>query len=122
VLRTSGFYSPPKARITTECFGGKTLQFLKGTEPVSVTIELPDEVAAAKPALRLGLLGPEGNEKLIGQLNGAEIAVQPVAMQDISLEPGLLKTNNVLELRLAEPVDNPRLALAFVSIILESAK
>jgi hypothetical protein len=122
VLRTSGFYSPPKARITTECFGGKTLQFLKGTEPVSVTVPLPEAVGEARASLRLGLLGPEGNENARATINQASVQVRPVALQDIPLEPGLLKANNTVEVRLAEPTGNPRLALAFASVVLETVR
>ncbi|MBM3474527.1 MAG: hypothetical protein FJX75_14785 [Armatimonadetes bacterium] len=122
LLRTSGFYSPPKTRLITEHFGDRTLQLLKGTDPVSVTIALPDDLAGARPALRLGLLGAEGSEKLAGRLNGAEVAVLPVALQDIPLAPGALKPDTTLELKLAEPADNPRLALAFASITLETAR
>ena len=122
VFRTNGFYSPPAARTIAEHFGDRTLQFLKAAEPVSVGLKLPGDFAGTKAFLRLGLLGPDGNERLSARLNGVDLPAKPTVLQQIPLDPGVLKPDNTLEIRLTVPTDNPRLALGFASLILEATR
>jgi hypothetical protein len=115
-FRTSGFHEPANTRVVSENFGDRTLQFLTGADPVIVQIGLPTPLPNSA-SLRLGLLGPDGGEKLLADLNGRPVAVAPSALQEVPLEAGALAPTNTLTLRLAEPAANPRLALAFASIV-----
>jgi hypothetical protein len=119
-FRMDHFSRPPKARVRTEHFGDRTLQFLKGTEPARVTIGAPK--TEGKAWLRLGLLGPEGTEPVAARLNGEEITVDATALQDVALDAGLLQESNTLEVWLETPVDNPKLALGFASVVQEGTR
>ena len=73
-----------------------------------------------KAWLRLGVLGTEGDEPLRCRLNGQQIDVKATALQDVPLDARALRARNTLEVGLREPVDNPRLALGFAAIVVES--
>ena len=118
MFRTNGFRTRVASRIVTEHFGDRTLQFLRGTQPVTVTINLPEPPADVQACLRVGLLGCEGTEELSATLNGTPLALEPVALQDVSLDAGRLGTGNRLEVSVSQETANPRLALAFASVVL----
>ena len=107
------------SRVIREFSGNKTLQFLKHSEPVSVGIDLP-QTHVGEAVLRVGLLGPDGGESFQATFNDVPIALKPIAFQEIPLDSKFLKTRNTLILSLAEPTDNPRLALGFTSIVLKT--
>ncbi|MEI6503396.1 MAG: hypothetical protein WCP21_20480, partial [Armatimonadota bacterium] len=120
-FRLDSFAQPGRTVTRQEAFGDKTFQFLKGTEPVSVTIAGPP-APPARASLRLGLLGPLPEDKLTATLNGVAIPLQPIALQEIPVDPGALKATNQLEVKLAQPSTNPRLAVGFASLILETVR
>jgi len=111
------FARPRKVRRITEYFGDRTLQFIKD-EPVRVAIDVP-EGRPAKAQLRIGLLGPEGDDSLAVRLNGQSLAMAPVALQDLPLDPAKLTRSNRLEVHVSKPTSNHRLALGFASVVLE---
>ena len=121
LFRMNAFPELKRSRTYAEHFGDKTLQFIKGDEPVSVTITVPP-TQDAKAHLRIGLLGPEGAEKLAARFNGVELDLQPSALQQIMLDAAGVKPRNQLEVWLKEPVDNPRLALGLASVVLETTR
>jgi hypothetical protein len=118
-FRMQNFAKPSSARVTREYFGDKTLQFLKPDDPVTLRLNTP-AAAGAKAWLRIGLLGPEGNESLRARLNGAALELKPTALQDLPLDASTLKPGNTLGIELAQPADNPKLAVGFASIVLET--
>jgi len=120
-FRMQNFAQPSSARVTREYFGDKTLQFLKPAEPVTFRLKTPS-VAGAKAWLRIGLLGPDETESLRAQLNGAALELRPTALQDLPLDAATLKPENTLEIKLAQPVDNSKLAVGFASIVLETTE
>ena len=72
--------------------------------------------------MRVGLLGPQPQDKLTASLNGVALPLQATALQEIPLELGALKTANQLEVKLAQPSTNPRLALGFAALVVETQK
>lgn len=117
-FRMDHFSDPPRSRVITEHFGDRTLQFLRGTDPVSVSISAPR--AQGKARLRIGLLGPEGGEQIAARFNGKEVAISATALQEIPLDPGAVQQVNRLEVWLRRAADNPKLALGFASLVEET--
>jgi hypothetical protein len=115
-FRLDHFATPARQRVSTECFGDQTLQFLQGGEAVRVTIGLPEGVQG-QAALRLGLLGATGAERLQVRLNGRDLPARATALQDLPLGDLALGAANELVVRLVEPVDNPQLAVGFASLV-----
>ncbi len=112
------FAIPPRSRLVREHFGDRTLQFVTQERPARTAIAVP-AAGVSRTRLRLGLLGAEGDERLSLSLNGAELPVRATALQEIELQGGAVQASNVVELSLAQPADNPRLALGFASIVTE---
>ena len=125
-FRLDNFATPAQTRKTEEHFGDRTLQFIGGpgdrktTEPVSVTIAVPQVAPGAKVALRLGLLGPEGTEPLTASFNGKDLPIKATALQEVSLDPAAIQPKNEVKLWLRQPVDNPKLALGFAAVVVET--
>jgi hypothetical protein len=105
--------------VIREYVGDKTLQFLKHGERASVEIDVPS-VNADNGVLRVGLLGPGGEESLHATFNDVPISLKPTALQEIPLDAKLLKRQNTLVISLAQPTDNPKLALGFASVVLST--
>ncbi|MEI6499661.1 MAG: hypothetical protein WCP21_01400, partial [Armatimonadota bacterium] len=120
-FRLDSFAQPGRTLARQESFGDRTLQFLKGTEPVAVTIAGP-KTAPARAWLRVGLLGVQPEDKVTANLNGIAIPLQPTALQEIPLDLGALKETNQLEVKLAQPSTNSRLALGFAALIFETVR
>ena len=112
------FLAPDKVRRLDEHFGDRTLQFIKD-KPVTTTIDL-SELGEANTSLRIGLLGPEEGDVLAAKLNGESLTLAPVPLQEIPLDPGKLNTSNQLEVSLAKPTGNAKLALGFAAIVVRS--
>ena len=119
-FRLSAFITPRRARVSREHFGDQVLQFVEGTEPIVLTIAVPKLEQGARATLRLGLLGPEGTEPLAASLNGADLPVRPTALQDVPLDGAVLREANELRVWLREPVDNPRMAVGFASVVVQT--
>lgn len=120
-FRLTSFATPARTVTRREVFGDKTLQFLHGTEPVAVKIGGP----AAPPTrawLRIGLLGAQPEDKVTASFNGVAVPLQATALQEIPLDSPNLKEVNLLALTLGQPSTNPRLALGFASLVLETAR
>lgn len=115
-FRLDHFARPGRQRTTTEHFAPETLRFLRGTEPVTLHLPLP-EAPRVKVVLRLGLLGATGEERLRVVLNGHDLTADAVPIQDIPLDGVPVTGPNALTVRLATPSDNPRLAVAFASLV-----
>lgn len=115
-FRLDHFARPGRQRTTTEHFAAETLRFLRGTEPVALVLPAIEAAPKAK-ALRLGLVGATGEERLQVALNGQELPARAVAIQDLPLDGVPITGANELKVRLAEPVANPRLAVAFASLV-----
>ncbi|HIE52273.1 MAG TPA: hypothetical protein EYP85_10985 [Armatimonadetes bacterium] len=120
-FRLDNFPTPPRVRLIREYFGDRTLQFLQGEKPIAVEISVP-KVERAKVYLRVGLLGPEGTESLGARFNGNDLPLKATAIQDLPLEPAALQPKNRLEVWLREPAANPRLALGFASVVVETTR
>ena len=120
-FRMDHFSRPGATRTVSEHFGDRTLQFIRSTEPVSVSIRAP-KVGEGKAWVRVGLLGPEGDEQVAARLNGKEVALRATALQDILLAPGMVQEDNRLEVWLRQAVENPKLALGFASVVTEEVK
>jgi hypothetical protein len=99
-----------------EHFGDRNVAFLQPNAPVESTIPLPADRAGTWQ-LRLGLLGPDGQEPLKLMLNGTAVPIQATALQQAPIADGLLKGTNTITLSLTGPVNNPQLALGFVSLV-----
>jgi hypothetical protein len=97
------------------------MQLLTGTDPVAVNFAAPI-AQPAKVWLRVGLLGPTAEDKLTASFNGAAVPLQPTALQEIPLALGAIRDANRLEVKLAPPSTNPRLAVGFASLILETGR
>lgn len=115
-FRLDHFARPGRQRTTTEHFAAETRQFLRGADAVTLTLPLPN-TPQGEVALRLGLLGATGEERLQVALNGHDLAASAVALQDLPLDGVPVTDANVLTVGLAEPCDNPRLAVAFASLL-----
>jgi len=119
-FRLDRFAETPRARVRTEHFGDRTLQFITPGTPAALTIETPPAPEGARVFLRVGLLGPAGDEDLVARLNGTDLPLAPIAIQDRPIEAGKLGDANRLEVALTEDAGNPKLALAFASIVVET--
>lgn len=116
-LRLDHFPTLARQIVRQELFGDRTLQFIKN-QPVKVA--LPGPQGPAKVSLRVGLLGPEATDVLGARLNGVELPLQATALQEIPLPAGAVKESNELEVYLKQPSANPRLALGFASLVVET--
>lgn len=103
--------------VRQEFFGDRTLQFVK-EQPVKLTLKAP--AGAATAWLRVGLLGPEAKDVVGARLNGVELPLRASALQEIPLAAGTVKESNELEVYLKQPSANPRLALGFASLVIET--
>lgn len=113
------FGQTSRSRVIREYFGDKTLQFLKHGEPVSVGIDVP-AMNADNGVLRVGLLGPDGEESPQATFNDVPISLKPTALQEIPLDAKLVNRQNTLVISLAQPTDNAKLALGFASVVLST--
>lgn len=116
-FRLDHFPTLPRQIVRQELFGDRTMQFIKD-QPVKVGLKGP--AARAKVSLRVGLLGAEATDLLGGRLNGTELPLQATALQEIALPAGLVKESNTLEVYFKQPSANPRLALGFASLVVET--
>ncbi len=115
-FRLDRFHQPSRERRRQETFGDATRRHLAGTAPV--TVQLPRPADARGPAvLRLGLLGATGQEPLAATLNGRPLPIAAKALQEVPLASVPLGDRNTLAVRLTAPVANPRLAVAFASLV-----
>lgn len=114
-FRMDRFGHPSRQLRVRELFGTPTLQFLKPGQPVQVKLSCPAALPDSVSAVRLGLLGPEGTEQLTATLNGKALSLAATELQDLALPPATVQDENVLEL--TTEADNPRLAVAFASLI-----
>jgi hypothetical protein len=110
-----------RSRVIREHFGDKTLQFLKHGELASIEIDV-SSVNADGGVLRVGLLGPDGEESLQATFNDEPISLKPTALQEITLDARQLKRQNTLVISLAQPTDNPKLAFGFASVVLNTTQ
>jgi hypothetical protein len=115
-FRMDRFGTPRRIVRVREHFGDRNVAFLKASAPVETAIALPADRAGAWQ-LRLGLLGPEGDESVRLLLNGKAIAIHATAFQEVPVDGGLLQESNTISLALDKPADNPRLALGFVALV-----
>ncbi len=115
-FRMDRFGNPSRSIRVREHFGDRNVVFLKLDAPVTVSIPLPADRTGTW-ALRVGLLGPNGDEPLAASLNGALVPVEPTALQEYAIPGEQLRDTNSFTISPAKPVDNPRLALGFVSLV-----
>jgi len=119
-LRMDRFAQPSGVRRIEERFGDTTLQFLKREGSVRARIDASGIPGGAEVRLRIGLLGPEGNEPLWARLDGHDLTVRPVPLQEIPVALADMGPSATIELGLSAPVDNPRLALGFISLVVQT--
>jgi hypothetical protein len=103
-------------RTVHEYFGTKTLQMLSGAKPVDIDIPTP-QANPTNARLRIGLLGPQGDESLALTFNGKTLPINPTAIQEIPLPTSDLSPQNHVQIILQKPTHNPRLAIGFLSLI-----
>jgi hypothetical protein len=115
-FRMDRFGKPRRVVRVREHFGNQNVAFLKTDSPVEATISLPKD-RTGDWQLRLGLLGPEGDEPILLTINGKSVPAQPTALQELAIAGDFLKEQNTVSLALAKPVENPKLALGFVSLV-----
>jgi hypothetical protein len=115
-FRMDRFGTPRRTVRVREHFADRNVAFLKVDVPVETTVTLPADRSGSW-ALRLGLLGPDGDEPVQLSLNGTPVPVQPVALQELAIDSSLLKASNTIAIAAAKPTDNAKLALGFVSLV-----
>jgi hypothetical protein len=99
-----------------EQFGDRTFVPIKYGNQSWINIK---SVSVGNPTLRLGLLGATGSERLKCRINGREMSLKSTSIQEIQLATTDIRFNNKIEVYLTEPSNNPRLVLAFTSIVSE---
>ncbi|NOY79828.1 MAG: hypothetical protein GXP31_02365 [Kiritimatiellaeota bacterium] len=119
-FRMNTFGKPNRRRVTREFFGDRTRLFLTPTAPAVLNIRVPEDIPFDRAVLRIGLLGTQGGEVMVGTLGGRNLAVGARAYQEFPLKKTELKSNNRLELRVRKDTGNSALAVAFASIVLRS--
>ena len=97
------------------------LQFLKPDGPARLKIPVAPTIPG-EARLRIGLLGPEGDESLSAQFNGHELPVSAKILQEIPLDPSSIRPTNQLEIHLDRAADDSRLAVGFASIVVEEER
>jgi hypothetical protein len=111
------FGTPRATRTVQELFGDATKLMLDARAIVNIDVpELPDGVHTR---LRLGLLGPAGDESICVSWNGRELPAKATALQDLPLDRADVKPHNCVEVWCRQPSGNPCLALAFASVVVE---
>jgi hypothetical protein len=119
-LRMDQFGRPGYRRTIREHFGDRTFQFLKRGEAVNIGISMPEtKKPPQKVTLRIGLLGPDGRETFTARLNGREMLLKAAILQDIPLDAQHLHRENQLQVTLRSPGKNDKLAIGFVSIVIQ---
>jgi hypothetical protein len=121
-FRMDTFPTPAVTRSSREYFGDATLQLLAGQQRAVVDIDVPDAPAGVRFWLRVGLLGPAGDEALAARWNGADLPIAATTLQDLPLEDESVKPHNHLDVWLSKPSDNTKLALGFASVVVETTR
>lgn len=118
-FRMQNFGRTHATRFYREFFGDQTREFLRPDRPVTIALRLP-KLTGGSVWLRVGLLGPAGGEALHATLNGVPIPLEPTSLQEIPLDKTTLQPLNTLRIELEQPADNPRLALGFASLVVQT--
>ena len=117
-FRLGLFPEPARCVRVSEVFGDCCLQFIGEDHATKVAISSA-KTKGNSVSLRIGLLGPSGEETFVSSFNGEEIQVRPVPLQEIQIQADRVGAENKLKLRLERDCDNPKLALAFASLVWE---